>query len=272
MSEFKPLDAQRAIRDDKALRGADKAFLWAAVLRTDNGTRKVRASLAMLAKDAGFHANTATNVFAETNEPVLRYFEKVDRQPRRIDLWFHPSTRLTAGVSRDDAGTDAALTAGVSRKDPFEIARAMHSQSVGVGLTSGVSRTHSECEPSASLCPTSATASPTFFRPSSLQGDEQALDTETPSGPLTEEPASDEGLAAEEEVVMKMCELHTSFPARDCHYCNQPKRQSNAPAWKQKQRHEDTQQQNEAPGIDGYPVEGHEIARLSDVRKQRRSA
>jgi hypothetical protein len=248
LSEFKPLDAQRAIRDDEALRGADKAFLWAAVLRTDNATRKVRASLAMLAKDAGFHSNTATNVFAETNEPVLRYFEKVDRQPRRIDLWFHPSARLTVGVSRDDA----ALTVGVSREVTFEIARTLHSQSVGVGPTVGMSRTHSDCEPSASLCPTSANI---LIRPSSLQSDDQATDTEPPPGSTSMQPLPTERSAAAEASRDEKLQCGC-FPGMSCPECrgDVPTPSKHSPE-KLRQFYEHRIERDEGLGLDGTPLD-----------------
>jgi hypothetical protein len=293
MSDFKPLDAQRAIRDDTSLRASDKALLWSAVLRTDNSTRKVRASLSLLAKDAGVHPNTATSVFSKANEPVMRYFEEVDRQTRRINLRFHPSdvllTRvhdshsecesraveeptLTVSVSHSECESQVeespTLTTTVRVDDPFALAEARLSQSEGSTLTVSVSDSHSECEPSASLCSTSAI---TFHRPSELAGDEEALDTETPSGPLPEEPASDEGLAAASDSV-EMCDLHTSFPAGECDYCDKPKRVDRRPEWKQEQQFTDRQRQDEAPGLDGYPIEGAEVARLSDVRKRRRSA
>ena len=145
VGDFKPLDVQRAIRDDGDLQKSEKAMLWAAVLRTDNATRKVRASLATLAKDAGYQPNAATGVFADANEPVMRYFEKVERHPRRTDLWFHPSDRLTLRVSHGES----------------------ESPSEGVGLALRVSTTHAESDPSASLCSTSASTS-IFTRPSAI--------------------------------------------------------------------------------------------------------
>lgn len=207
MSDFNPLDAQRAIRDDDELQKSEKAMLWAAVLRTDNATRKVKASLAMLAKDAGYRPNAATTVFAETNEPVMRYFEKVERHLRRTDLWFHPSDRLTMRVSHaesesevsthaeSESGDDDRLTMRVSSEDPFEVAKRLDSRSEGVGLTLRVSRTHDESDPSASLCSSSASST----TPTSTTGDEEALDSATPSGPLPEEPSSVDDEAAEEE-------------------------------------------------------------------------
>jgi hypothetical protein len=111
-------------------------------------------------------------------------------------------------------------------------------------------------------CP--ASLAPSFW------DDEEALDTETPSGPLPEEPVSNTGPAAASDV--DMCNLHTSYPAGECEYCDKPTRESTAPGWRQRKWYEDSQRQNEAPGLDGHPVEGTEIARLSDVRRARRSA
>lgn len=158
-------------------------MLWAAVLRTDNATRKVRASLATLAKDAGYQPNAATGVFADANEPVMRYFEKVERHPRRTDLWFQPSNRLTLRVSHAES------------EPPSDGAR----------LTLRVSTTHAESDPSASLCSTSASPTSPLVRPSDLS-DEQAEDTATPAGPLTTEPLSQQGQAPEvEEGEKKPC-------------------------------------------------------------------
>lgn len=54
---------------------------------------------------------------------------------------------------------------------------------------------------------------PMLSRPSALQSDEEALDTETPSGPQPEEPVSDEGLAAEVvETLPCGCAAGTSCP------------------------------------------------------------
>lgn len=256
VSEFKPLDASRAIRDDETLRGADKAFLWAAVFRTDNNTRKVRASLALLAKDAGFHANTATTVFAETNEAVLRYFEKIDRQARRLDLWFHPSARLTAGMSRRDADLDVGPTVAMSRDDAFEIARSPDSQSVGVGLTAGVSLTHSGCEPSASLCPTSATTTPTLTRPSSVDGDERVASTS-----LTAEPPPDPLAAAEPKPSADQHDAESNlpcgcFPGVSCPDCRGDVlvRSKHSPE-RQRQFYEQHVERDEGLGIDGTPLD-----------------
>ena len=175
MADFKPLDAQRAIRDDGDLRKPEKAMLWAAVLRTDNGSRKVRASLAMLAKDAGYQPNAATAVFAESNAAVMRYFEKVERQPRRNDLWFRPSDRLTGSDTHENR----------------------ESLSEGAAVTSGVIETHVPRDPSA------FTSAPSLLRPSAFDssepGGEQAQPRATPPGPPREEPAPVNSTAVAEE-------------------------------------------------------------------------
>lgn len=141
MSDFKPLDMQRAIRDDDALRGSEKGLLWAAVLRTDNRTRKVRASLEMLAKDAGYHRNTAKATFRDDNVPVMRYFEKVERSKREVNLWFHSTVEGTVSVRS---------------KNVWEPAERSRAQSVCGEATATVRSEHSQCAPSASLCSTSA--------------------------------------------------------------------------------------------------------------------
>jgi len=98
-SEFNPMEAMRGIRNDSGLQSAEKAFLWAAALRA-NGIGIVRGSLSQLARDAGYHQNTATRVFAGDNWRVTRYFREIHRHERRVDLWFLPSNELAVSVVR----------------------------------------------------------------------------------------------------------------------------------------------------------------------------
>lgn len=89
MTEFNPLDTMRAIRDDHDLTTTHKGLLWAAVLRADNTGRdagRVRASLELLAKDAGLSSKSAERAFRD--ERVLAYFRRVERRTRQVGLWF----------------------------------------------------------------------------------------------------------------------------------------------------------------------------------------
>jgi hypothetical protein len=158
------------------------------------------------------------------------------------DMW---ASGDDMGASGDDKGANSGLQTLIynSRKD----SQLPHSHP------------HHACGAS---CP--ASLAPPF------EDDEEPLNAEPPSGPLFEEPVLDEGPAAASESV-EMCDMHTSYAADRCRYCAQPKRESSAPEWKQRQWFEDNQQQNEAPGVDGHPVEGVEITRLSGVRKRRRN-
>jgi hypothetical protein len=83
---FDVLGTMRAIRNDKELSSTEALLLMCAVLRTDNKTRKVRYSLEGLADDAKVNRKTATRVFQ--GEEVLKYFSKVVRNKRVVDLWF----------------------------------------------------------------------------------------------------------------------------------------------------------------------------------------
>lgn len=85
----------RAIRSDTSLSSTQKALLWAAVLRSDNDGRdagRVRASLDLLARDAGLSAKSAERAFKGNQANVLAYFARVERRTRRINLWFNLTT------------------------------------------------------------------------------------------------------------------------------------------------------------------------------------
>lgn len=86
--KFDVLGTQRAIRDDKSLSTTEKAFLFAATLRTDNGSCKVRASIELIADDMCSSRKTASRVFSAGNENVLKYFTNVERSKRVVNLWF----------------------------------------------------------------------------------------------------------------------------------------------------------------------------------------
>ncbi|MGJ9412376.1 hypothetical protein ACHAAC_06665 [Aeromicrobium sp. CF4.19] len=207
MNEFKPLDVARAIRDDEELSKVDKPFMWAATLRTDNKSRKVRASLEMLAKDAGFHPNTAYKVFASNNKAVMRYFEQPERSARSVQLrWLStPTENLTPTPHGDSDRVREAVacptpTPEVDSEDVWALARSRPPHGEGAECPSEVDSVPMESGPSASICSPSAgtaplpSSSPVFLE----NGYEEAADTATPSGPLPGEPLAGESEATAE--------------------------------------------------------------------------
>lgn len=174
MSDFKPLDMQRAVRADNALSKTDKPFLWAAVLRADNKTRKVRASLELLAKDTGWHPNTAYKTFSDDNHAVMRYFEKVERTGRSVQLWFRPAVETTPAV---DSQNDESTREGDSSEAGGATSLASPHRK-GTQTPPEVESDHAGSGPSAPLCPSSASI-PLLLRPSLLTGDGESLEAET---------------------------------------------------------------------------------------------
>jgi hypothetical protein len=89
---FKPLDLMRAVRDDKVLSATQRHLLHVASLRADSDSDKgreagrVRASLELLATDAGLSSKSAERAFRD--EHVLSYFRRVERSTRQVNLWF----------------------------------------------------------------------------------------------------------------------------------------------------------------------------------------
>ena len=92
--EFDVLGTMRAIRKDKLLSASAKALLVFAALRANKHDGKVRASLEMLAEDAGLSRRTVERALAKDQHETLKYFSRVERSRRRVDLWFNldPST------------------------------------------------------------------------------------------------------------------------------------------------------------------------------------
>lgn len=86
-NKFDVLGTMRAIRDDESLSTAQAAILLCAVLRTDNSTMKVKYSLEGLAVDAKCNEKTVRRAMQDPE--VLKYFSKVERNSRRVDLWFN---------------------------------------------------------------------------------------------------------------------------------------------------------------------------------------
>jgi hypothetical protein len=101
MTKFNVLATMRAIRGDKSLSTTQKAFLWDACLRTNNTTCKVRMSLEGLAEDCGASSKTAYRVFSKENENVLKYFSRVERNSRTVDLWFFPLPDTESVIDED---------------------------------------------------------------------------------------------------------------------------------------------------------------------------
>lgn len=92
---FDVLGTLRAIRDDDSLTTTQAHVLTCAVLRTDNGSCKVRMSIEGLAKDAKVSDKTARSVFKEAN--VLRYLANVEGNTRSKNMWFHPIPVVITG-------------------------------------------------------------------------------------------------------------------------------------------------------------------------------
>jgi hypothetical protein len=143
--KFQPLSMQRLIRDDRSLTATEKGLLLCGVLRTDNPTRRVRASLQVLAKDAGVGYRTARRAFAPDNNTVLRYFEKVERGKRHVNLTFAHPDDVPA------ARSELAVVAASSIADTSDEAAVVAREVVTVTGSGG-----QDGQPSASLSLTSA--------------------------------------------------------------------------------------------------------------------
>lgn len=90
--KFNVLGTLREIRDDRSLVTAgQRAFLFAAALRTDNKSGRVRASQAMLANDAGLDVRSVRRYMQQ--EPVARYFV-VETRGRQVNLSWRPLEEL----------------------------------------------------------------------------------------------------------------------------------------------------------------------------------
>ncbi|MFY1687285.1 hypothetical protein [Plantactinospora sp. WMMB782] len=142
-SEFDVLGTMRAVREDEKLTASQKALLVFTALRTNNGDGKVRASLELIADDAGLSRKTAHRTFGDDQPEVLKYFRQVERSRRRVDLWFHLQPDQVA--ERDTES---------------------HSQTEGTEPRGTQSPTHekvteSRSEPSGTPCPPRGTQSPT---------------------------------------------------------------------------------------------------------------
>ncbi|MGC5381245.1 hypothetical protein ACPXB1_22495 [Micromonospora sp. DT68] len=86
---FDVLGTMRTVRADEKLSASQKAMIVFAALRTNNADGKVRASLEMIADDAGLSRKTAHRAFGEDQPEVMKYFRQVERTRRRVDLWFN---------------------------------------------------------------------------------------------------------------------------------------------------------------------------------------
>lgn len=91
MTNFDVLGTMRAVRNDSTLSNSEKSLLWAAALRTDSRTMRVRASMELLAADTQLSYRSVRRAFEGDGPGNGRYFAKVSRSRRRLDLWFHPS-------------------------------------------------------------------------------------------------------------------------------------------------------------------------------------
>lgn len=104
-AKFDVLGTMRAVREDDGLTASQKALLVFAALRTNNGDGKVRASLELIADDAGLSRKTAHRAFGEDQSEVLKYFSRVERSRRRVDIWFnlHPERDTESRSQTRDA-------------------------------------------------------------------------------------------------------------------------------------------------------------------------
>jgi hypothetical protein len=179
---FQPLTMQRAIRDDATLTAPEKGLLLVAVLRTDNGTRRVRASLQRLAEDAGLGYRTARRVFQPANGKVMRYFETVERGPRFVNLTFCSSDRV------QDAAEDATVADSDVTPARAEAA-SVPGKAVGAAASTG-----QDGLPSAPLhaTPSAPSYSKEWIAANAPSFDDDAAAVETPSpsrvGDLRESP------------------------------------------------------------------------------------
>jgi len=162
---------------------AEAKWLQGAVLATDNDTRKVRLSIEGIAEKAKVSRKTGSR--AVSTGERRGYFERVDRyrdkKGRTItDLWFNPfpPARDNKSLVEDTGDKKSPVNVGQDR-----------------GRDGG-----QEVPPSTTSTPSTSLLPPCFCHGQPNCPDEQALDSETPSGPLPEEPLSLQGQAAEAQV------------------------------------------------------------------------
>ncbi|MFI6243955.1 hypothetical protein ACIBEF_29225 [Micromonospora sp. NPDC050795] len=142
-NEFDVLGTMRAVRGDVELSATEKAMVVFAALRTNNGDGKVRASLEMIAEDAGLSRKTAHRAFGEDRPEVLKYFRQVERSRRRVDLWFKLQPDRVAERDRE------------SHSQPEQ------AEPRGTESPTRERDRESRSEPRGTLCPPRGTESPT---------------------------------------------------------------------------------------------------------------
>lgn len=111
VSEFKPIDMIKVIRDDQALTSGQFKFLVCAVVRTDNATGRVRASQRMLAEDMGVEVRTVERYL--TDKQVRGYF-RTQKVGREVWLRWGADTRRDGRVSELENPT---VVSGVEESD-----------------------------------------------------------------------------------------------------------------------------------------------------------
>lgn len=140
---FDVLGTMRTVRADEKLSASQKAMIVFAALRANNDDGKVRASLELIADDAGLSRKTAYRAFGEDQPEVLKYFRQVERSRRRVDLWFH----LNPGE--------------IPERDTESHSEAEATEPRGTQSPTRERGTESHSTPRGTLCPPRGTQSPT---------------------------------------------------------------------------------------------------------------
>lgn len=89
MSGFKPLDFGRHLDQDDTLDVYEYAVLNALARGADNHTGKVRRSLSAIAHAAKVNRHTVSDALQRPH--VAKYLARVERHPRRVDVWLRPA-------------------------------------------------------------------------------------------------------------------------------------------------------------------------------------
>lgn len=109
MSEFKPLDFGRHLDADDSLDVYEYAVLNALARGADNRTFKVRRSLGAIATMAKVKRHTVSEVLERPH--VAKYLDKIERSPRRVDVWLRQAPYAVGRhMPCDDIGRGAAMS------------------------------------------------------------------------------------------------------------------------------------------------------------------
>jgi len=153
MTGFKPLDFGRLLDADDELDVYEYAVLNAMARGTDNASFKVRRSLSAIAKAAKVKKHQTVSEIIERPH-VARYLERVERGPRRVDVWLRRAphgrgTDMTAPAPEVEPGEPLEAFAQVSRvleKAEREQLLEMDSmtEETDVDMAAGVAKLHLE--------------------------------------------------------------------------------------------------------------------------------